>query len=58
MCTDFQSFCIKSLFANFTVFDHPMYHKLISQHIMDVWHMPVELVNYFEKGGFALSISC
>ena len=43
--------------ANFTVFDHPMYQKLISQHIMYVLHMPAELVKYFEKGGSALSIS-
>ena len=40
---------VKSMAANFTVFNHPMYQKLISQHIMDVLHMPAELVKYFQK---------
>ena len=40
---------VKSMAANFTVLDHPMYQKLIPQYIMDVLHMPAELVKYFEK---------
>ncbi len=48
---------VKSMAANFTVLDHPIYQNLISQHIIDVSCMPAELVEYFKKGGFALSIS-
>lgn len=48
---------LKSMAADFTAFDHPTYQKLISQHIVDVYTMPKLLLNYFEKGGFAVSIS-
>ena len=45
---------VKSMAANFTAFDLPVYQKLISQHILDVHNMPVK---YFENGSFVLSIS-
>ena len=41
--------------ANFTAFDHPIYRKLLSEHI--VLNMPADLLKYFENGGFVLSIS-
>lgn len=31
--------------------------RVITEHIMDVLHMPDELVNDLKKGGFALSLS-
>ena len=48
---------VKAMAADFTAFDHPIYQKLISQHIVDVLNMPADLVKYFENGGFVLSIS-
>ena len=48
---------LKSMASDFTAFDHPMYQRLITQHIVDVLSMPPELIQYLEKGGFALSIS-
>ncbi len=48
---------VKLMAANFTAFDHPIYQRLISQHIVDVLHMPAELLKYFERGGFALSVT-
>ncbi len=48
---------VKSMAADFTAFDHPIYQKLISEHIVDVLNMPSDLVKYFENGGFVLSIT-
>ena len=48
---------IKSLAANFTAFDHPTCQQLIARHILDVSNMPQSLIQYFEQGGFALSIT-
>ena len=48
---------VKAMAADFTVFDHPIYQKLITQHIVDIMNMPAELLQYFENGGFVLSIS-
>ena len=48
---------LKQMAADFTAWDHPIYQKLISQHVVDILNMPTELIEYFEKGGFALSIS-
>lgn len=48
---------LKLMAADFAAYDHPNYQKLITQHIMDVLHMPEELVQYLQGGGFALSIT-
>ena len=48
---------VKAMVADFTAFDHPIYQKLITQHIVDIMNMPAELLQYFENGGFILSIS-
>ena len=48
---------LKSMAPNFTAFDHPICQRVITHHIVDVLSMPAELIDYFEKGGFALSIS-
>ena len=48
---------LKLMAANFTAFDHPTYQRLISKHIVDVHRMPPALLEYLQKGGFALSIS-
>ena len=48
---------VKAVAADFTAFDHLIYQKLISQHIVDVLNMPADLVKYFENGSFVLSIS-
>ena len=48
---------IKMMAANFTAFDHPIYQKLITNHILDMMHMPDELLEYFRSGGFAVSSS-
>ena len=48
---------LKMMAANFTAFDHPNYQKLITNHVLDVLHMPTELLEYFQNGGFAVSIS-
>jgi len=45
---------LKSTAADFTAFDHSIYQKLITQHIVDVLNMPADL---FQKEGFVLSIS-
>ena len=42
--------------ANFTAFDHPIYQKLITNHIQDVLHMPCELLECLKTGGFTVSI--
>ena len=54
---DLRMASLKSMAADFTAFDHPVYQKLITRHIVDVLSMPSELLQYFVKGGFALSIS-
>ena len=43
--------------ANFAAFDHPIYQQLISTHIVDMAHAPSKLLEFFECGGFAVSIS-
>ena len=48
---------LKQMAANFTAFDHPIYQKLITNHIQDVLHMPHELLEYLKTGGFTVSIS-
>ena len=48
---------IKSMAANFTAYDHQTYQELISNHIKDVLRMPPKLLDYFEKGGFTVSLS-
>lgn len=34
--------------AAFTAFDHPIYQRLISQHVVDVFNMPQVLLNYLK----------
>ena len=48
---------IKSMAANFTAYDHQTYQELILNHTKDVLRMPSELLDYFEKGGFTVSLS-
>ena len=48
---------IKSMAANFTAFDHPIYQQLISTHTIDMAHTTSKLLEFFESGGFAVSIS-
>ena len=48
---------IKSMAANFTALDHPIYQWLISTHTTDMAHTPSKLLEFFESGGFAVSIS-
>ena len=48
---------LKMMAANFTAFGHPNYQKLITNHVLDVLHMPTELLECFQNGGFAVSIS-
>ena len=54
---DLRMAAIKSMAADFTAFDHPIYQRLITNHICDVLHMPTELLNFFQQGGFSVSIS-
>ena len=39
---------IKSMAANFAVFDHPIYQRLISTHILDIAHMPPQLLEFLK----------
>lgn len=48
---------LKSMAANFTAFDHQTYQELISSHTKDVLRMPPKLLDFFEKGGFTVSLS-
>ena len=48
---------LKSMAANFTAFDHQTYQQLISNHTKDVLCMPPKLLDFFEKGGFTVSLS-
>ena len=48
---------LKLMAADFTAFDHPIYQKLITNHIQDVLKMPDELLEYLKTGGFTVSIS-
>ena len=42
---------VKSMAANFTAFDHPIYQRLISNHIIvDMANIPL---GFFVSGGFA-----
>ena len=41
--------------ACFSAFDHPIYQCLISNHIVDVLHMPKPLLAFFMQGGFVVS---
>ncbi len=43
--------------ATFTVFDHPNYAKLISQHLNDLLHMPKSAVTMFQQGAFTVNIT-
>ena len=43
--------------AGFTAFDHPIYQKLITNHIQDILQMPNKLLEYFKTSGFTVSIS-
>ena len=48
---------LKSMAASFTAFDHQTYQQLISNHTKDVLCMPPKLLDFFEKGGFTVSLS-
>ena len=48
---------LKLMAADFSAFDHPIYQKLITNHIQDVLKMPDELLEYLKTGGFTVSIS-
>ena len=48
---------IKSMAANFAAFDHPIYQRLISNHTLDIANIPSKLLEFFESGGFVVSIS-
>ena len=43
--------------ANFTAFDHQTYQELILNHTKGVLCMPPKLLDFFEKGGFTVSLS-
>ena len=48
---------IKDMAANFAAFDHPIYQRLISNHIVDTAQAPSKLLEFFESGGFAVSLT-
>ena len=47
---------MKEMAALFTAFDHPIYQKLLSQHLVDVLHLPNSVKAMFEQGAFVVSI--
>ena len=40
---------LKSMAADLTAFDHPIYQKLITRHIVDIFSFPKVLLEYFKK---------
>ena len=47
---------MKNMAPVFTAFDHPIYQKLISNHISDLVCMPQPVLLMFEQGAFVVSI--
>ena len=41
----------------FTAYDHPIYQKLISSHLLDVLDMPPAILTMLHQGAFVVSIS-
>ena len=37
---------VKFMAANFTAFDHPIYQRLISNHIVDMANLPPDLLDF------------
>ena len=48
---------IKAMAAGFSAFDHPMYQRLITNHMLDLIRMPQEVIQFFRAGGFVVSIT-
>ena len=48
---------IKAMAANFAAFDHPIYQRLISNHIADTAQAPSKLLEFFKSGGFVVSLT-
>ena len=42
---------IKAMAANITAFDHPIYQRLISNHMADTVQAPSKLLEFFKPGG-------
>ena len=54
---DLRVASIKSMAPLFTAFDHPIYQKVISQHLEDVLTMPAPIKAMFQQGAFVVSIT-
>ena len=48
---------LKSMAADFTAFDYQMYRELFSNHMKDIHCILPKLLDFFEKGGFTVSLS-